>query len=127
MSDIRAFTMPKWGIEMTEGQIAEWKIAEGAAFTKGEILALIESDKITNEVEAEFDSVLRRITSKTGETYPVGALLAVFAPKSVSDADVDRFIQSFKPAGGSAADKAAPAAAPQPGKAALKRVALADD
>ncbi|MEX6723803.1 2-oxo acid dehydrogenase subunit E2 [Parapedomonas caeni] len=96
MSSIRAFTMPKWGIEMVEGVVGEWKIAEGEAFTKGQIIALIESDKITNEVEAEFDSALRRIVATEGETYPVGALLAVFAPLDVPQADIDAFVGAFR-------------------------------
>ena len=126
MSDIRAFTMPKWGIEMTEGLIAEWKIAEGAPFAKGEILALIESDKITNEVEAEFDNVLRRVTVKAGETYPVGTLLAVFAPKAVPEAEIDAFIQNFKPAGAAADKPVAQPAAPEPAKIAPPKIVIAD-
>ena len=61
MGKIRAFTMPKWGIEMTEGTLAEWKFAEGDSFTRGDLICLIETDKITNEVEAEYDATVRRI------------------------------------------------------------------
>ena len=61
MKNIKAFTMPKWGIEMQEGTISEWVVKEGQSFKKGEIIALIETDKISNEVEAEFDGVLRKI------------------------------------------------------------------
>ena len=35
MAKLRAFTMPKWGIEMTEGTVAEWMVAEGDAFHQG--------------------------------------------------------------------------------------------
>jgi pyruvate dehydrogenase E2 component (dihydrolipoamide acetyltransferase) len=54
MADIRPFCMPKWGIEMTEGTIAEWMVKEGDAFTRGQTLCLIETAKITNEVDAEY-------------------------------------------------------------------------
>ena len=117
MSKLRAFTMPKWGIEMTEGTIAEWMVKEGEAFSKGQTLCLIETSKITNEVEAEYDGVAHRILIEGGreEAEPVGALLAVFGDAGASAADVDAFIADFRPAGeaGKAA-AAVPAATPAP-------------
>ena len=121
MPDIRPFCMPKWGIEMTEGTLAEWKLEEGAAFSRGQLLCLIETAKITNEVEAEWDGVLARVLVPAGgDAQPVGALLAVLAQPGTSDADIDAFIAGFRPAdasvaarGGSApAPEAAPASAP---------------
>ncbi|MBA4353254.1 MAG: dehydrogenase [Novosphingobium sp.] len=121
MANIRPFCMPKWGIEMTEGTIAEWMVAEGAAFKKGQVICLIETAKITNEVEAEYDAVLKRLLTPAGdEAYPVGALLGVFADADTPDAEIDAFIEGFKPAetsvaaksGGSAPATAAAAPAP---------------
>ena len=80
MTDLRAFCMPKWGIEMTEGTLAEWMVSEGDAFKKGDLLCLIETDKITNEVEAEKDGVVERIVVKAGgDAEAVGSLLAGFS------------------------------------------------
>ena len=74
MSQLRPFCMPKWGIEMTEGTIAEWMIKDGDSVSKGDVLCLIETSKITNEVEAERDGVVLRIVEPSSETaLPVGA------------------------------------------------------
>jgi pyruvate dehydrogenase E2 component (dihydrolipoamide acetyltransferase) len=113
MANIRAFTMPKWGIEMTEGTLAEWMIKEGEPFTRGQTLCLIETDKITNEVEAEFASILRKlIVPGGGDAQPVGALLAVFADADVSDEDVEAFAANFKAADTSVAARKSEAPAP---------------
>jgi len=115
MSNIRAFCMPKWGIEMTEGTLAEWMVGEGEAFRKGQVLCLIETAKITNEVEAEYDAVARRVLiGAGGDAQPVGALLAVFADADASDAEIDAFIAQFKPADTAVAAKSGAGAAPAP-------------
>src|SRR5688572_17398891 len=113
MAQIRAFTMPKWGIEMSEGTIAEWMVAEGDAFTRGQTLCLIETDKITNEVEAEYDAVVRRLLVTAGsDPQPVGALIAVFGDAAADEAAIDAFIAGFRRPG--AAVEAQSAAAPPP-------------
>ena len=93
-----AFTMPKWGIEMAEGTIGEWMVEEGASVSKGETVAAIETDKISNEVDAEWNASLLRRLAGPGETLPVGALMAVFGPADTPGAVVDAFIADFKPA-----------------------------
>lgn len=108
MSKINPFCMPKWGIEMTEGTIAEWMVKEGDAFARGQTLALIETAKITNEVQAEYDAVVRRILVPAGgEAEAVGELLAVFADASVSDAEIDDFVATYQVAGEASARKSA--------------------
>jgi pyruvate dehydrogenase E2 component (dihydrolipoamide acetyltransferase) len=108
--------MPKWGIEMTEGTITEWALAEGAAFARGTTICVIESDKVTTEVEGEFDSVLKRIVVGAGETARVGALIGVFADADVSAEEIEAFVQRFEPADTSvAADAVANPGAPPSG------------
>ncbi len=117
MSRLTAFTMPKWGIEMTEGLVAEWMVAEGQSYTRGEALTLVETDKITNEIEAEADGVMCRIVAQSGETLPVGALLAVTGDAAASADEVDAFISTFVPAGAAgeaAAQQPVASAAPAP-------------
>jgi len=118
MAKLKAFTMPKWGIEMAEGTIAEWSAAENIPFARGETIALIETDKISNEVEAEADGRFVRVLAKVGETYPVGALLAVLSDGGEASAeDIDAVIANFRQAdtsftGEPAAAEPAPAPAP---------------
>ena len=99
MSTLRAFTMPKWGIEMLEGTVAEWNIQEGDRVTKGQVVAQIETDKIVNEIQSEFDTIFVRLVAKAGEVYPVGALLGVMAPEAVPAAAIDAFVRAFGSSG----------------------------
>lgn len=113
MTKLHTFTMPKWGIEMTEGTIAEWMVSEGEAFAKGQVLCLIETSKITNEVEAEYDAVVHRILVPAGgDAAPVGTLLAVFGAAGASTAEIDAFIADFRPSGEAGQAAAVTAAVP---------------
>ncbi|MEC3910963.1 E3 binding domain-containing protein [Sphingobium sp. CR2-8] len=116
MANLRAFAMPKWGIEMTEGVVAEWMVAEGQPFKKGDTLALIETDKITNEVEAEADGMFPRLLAEKGGTYQVGDLIAVLtgADEQPSAQEVEAFVAGFQPADAKPASKAAAPSSPPP-------------
>ncbi|MCF7936402.1 MAG: 2-oxo acid dehydrogenase subunit E2 [Synergistales bacterium] len=72
-------TMPKLGLTMNEGTVTAWRVAEGAAVEKGEIVADIATDKLTYELEAPAEGELARILAAEGDTVPVGAKLAVVA------------------------------------------------
>jgi len=115
MANIKPFCMPKWGIEMTEGTLATWMVGEGEAFKKGQTLCLIETAKITNEVDAEYDAVIKRVLVPAGgDAQAVGVLLAVFADADTSDAEVDDFIANFKAADTSVAAKKSSSAPASP-------------
>lgn len=100
MSEIKTLEIPKWGLSMEEGTIAQWLIKEGDSFNKGDEICEIETTKIVNVLEAPFAGTLRKILAKDGETLPVGGLIAVCAESEVSDAEIETFIASL---GGSAA------------------------
>ena len=96
MSVITPVRMPKWGLSMQEGTIVDWCKAEGATLAEGEELVDIETTKITNVCESPVAGVLRRIVAQPGDTLPVGALLAVVANLTASDAEVEAFIAEFQ-------------------------------
>ncbi|MCL7466109.1 2-oxo acid dehydrogenase subunit E2 [Phaeovulum sp. NW3] len=97
MSRIIAITLPKWGLEMSEGTVTSWHVAEGQSAEKGDDLVDIETDKIVNSVELDQSGTMRRILVPEGEVAPVGALIAVMADPSVDDGAIDAFIAEFKP------------------------------
>lgn len=112
-------TMPKWGIEMTEGTIAGWSAREGQRIERGDPLLDVETEKIVNSVESPAGGTLRRIVAQKGETRPVGSLIAVLAESDVLDAEIDAFIREFRGATVSfEPDAAAGPAAPEAGSAA---------
>ena len=77
---ITPVVMPKWGLEMREGTVQEWLVAEGARIEVGQSLVDVDTDKISNAVEATDAGLLRRIVAQPGELLPVRALLVGVAP-----------------------------------------------
>ncbi|MFO1327646.1 MAG: acetoin dehydrogenase dihydrolipoyllysine-residue acetyltransferase subunit [Rubrivivax sp.] len=92
---ITPIVMPKWGLEMREGTIAAWLVDEGTRIRVGQPILDVETDKISNAVEAPDPGLLRRRVAREGETLPVKALLGVLAEAEVSDADIDAFIAAY--------------------------------
>lgn len=68
--------MPQLGLTMEEGTVARWVKQEGDAVKAGEVILEITTDKLTSEVESEFDGVLLKIVAEEGEDVPVKGLLA---------------------------------------------------
>lgn len=98
MSDkIHALTMPKYGLTMKEGKVAKWSASVGDSLTKGDEVADIETDKITNALEAPVAGQLRRLVAEEGITLPVGALIGVIAEGDVPDDKIDAFVSEFEP------------------------------
>lgn len=62
--------MPKLGLTMTEGLVAKWYKKEGDPVKAGDVLFEVETDKLTNEVEADCDGVLIRVLAQEGDSVP---------------------------------------------------------
>jgi pyruvate/2-oxoglutarate dehydrogenase complex dihydrolipoamide acyltransferase (E2) component len=69
-------TVPQLGEEMRSAILIRFLIAEGAEVHRGDPLYELDTDKVTQEVEAEADGVLLRVVGEDGAEYEVGATLA---------------------------------------------------
>ena len=87
--------MPKHGFTMEEGTLLAWTVAEGASIERGHVVAEVETEKATVEVEAPATGILRRIVAGVGDTLPVGGMLGVIADAAADDADIDAFVAHF--------------------------------
>jgi pyruvate dehydrogenase E2 component (dihydrolipoamide acetyltransferase) len=96
-------TMPKLGLTMETGKIVEWKKQEGAQVQEKEIIFVVETEKITYEVESPAAGILHIIVPVESEV-PVTQLVAVIA--------ADKSEYDTIAAGGAPAAAAAPVAAP---------------
>lgn len=149
MATLAAVVMPKWGMEMTEGEIAEWHVGVGDAVKANADLVDVETAKIVNTVSASSAGNVVRLCASVGDVVPVGGLLAVIAEGAASEADIDAFIGEKQGAGtkppqsqpepqapptsatvqasrGTDSATAAPAAAP-PGEQSSKPLSAGDD
>ena len=101
--------MPKLGLTMTEGVIAEWKKKVGDSIEKGEIIYSVETDKLTNDVEADCSGVLLKILVEAGQTVPCKAVVGYVG--AAGEAVPDGPAAAEKPAAQAAEAAPAPAAA----------------
>ena len=70
-------SMPKLGFDMAEGTLIRWVVQEGEPISKGSILAEIETDKATVEVESNYDGVVAKHLVEKGAVVPVNTPIAV--------------------------------------------------
>jgi pyruvate dehydrogenase E2 component (dihydrolipoamide acetyltransferase) len=69
--------LPQLAASMADGVISRWLKSVGEPVKKGEPLFEVESDKVTTEVEAPADGILRRIQVPEGQRVDVGTVLAI--------------------------------------------------
>ena len=111
--------MPALSPTMEKGNLAKWLKKEGESVKAGDIIAEIETDKATMEVEAVDEGVLARIVVPEGTTdVPVNQLIAVLASEgedaSKVTAGAGAKAEAQKPAASQAAPHPAPSAPPSP-------------
>ncbi len=95
--------MPRLSDTMTEGVIAGWQKKVGDTVKKGEILADIETDKATMELESYKDGILLYQGAQAGEKILVNQLLCIIGQPGL---DIDAIVKSVKNASDSPAASA---------------------
>ncbi len=73
------FLMPSLGADMEVGTVLQWLVKPGDAVKRGDIVAVVDTEKATIEVEIFQTGVIQKIVVPEGEKVPVGTLLAVLA------------------------------------------------
>src|SRR3954468_1347652 len=95
--------MPALSPTMTEGNLAKWTVKEGDKIKSGQVIAEIETDKATMEVEAVDEGTMGKIAVPAGtEGVKVNQLIALL----LEEGEDKKALESYKP------KAAAPAAAP---------------
>lgn len=69
--------MPKLGFDMREGVLNNWLKEVGEEVQKGDVVAEIESDKATLELESQVSGVLLKYLAEAGDVVPIGANVAI--------------------------------------------------
>src|SRR5690606_19451195 len=102
-------TMPALSPTMEEGTLAKWHVKEGDSVSSGDVIAEIETDKATMEVEAVDEGTIGKIMVAEGtEGVKVNAVIAVILEEGESAGDVQAAPEAPRP------KKAAEAPSPQP-------------
>ncbi len=74
MAEVR---LPQWGMGMKNGTIVEWVKVVGDRVEEGDLLAIVETEKIETELSSPASGTLTAIHVPEEETVPVGTVLAI--------------------------------------------------
>jgi pyruvate dehydrogenase E2 component (dihydrolipoamide acetyltransferase) len=119
--------MPALSPTMTEGTLTKWLVSEGDDVNSGDVIAEIETDKATMEVEAvEEGKVGKLLVGEGTEGVKVNELIALLLEDGEDASALDGIAASTTAPSASAAAPAAPAAAPTPAAPAPAAPAAAD-
>ena len=84
-------TMPQQSDTMTEGTLVAWNVKEGDKYAEGDVIAEIETDKATMEMEGPDEpGTIAAILVEEGQQVPVGTVLAVLAAEGEDPAEVKK-------------------------------------
>src|SRR5579875_2991046 len=93
-SSMPEVTMPRLSDTMQEGTIARWLKKPGDRVERGDVLAEIETDKATMELQAYESGVLEKILIQEGESAPIGQVIALIGSgAAVADQEEARAVR----------------------------------
>ena len=72
--------MPSLGADMDVGTMLEWFVKPGDAVKRGDIIAVVDTEKAAIEIEVFESGVIEQLVVQVGETVPVGTVLAIMSP-----------------------------------------------
>jgi pyruvate/2-oxoglutarate dehydrogenase complex dihydrolipoamide acyltransferase (E2) component len=78
--------MPQAGQDLEVGLVKQWLKKEGDAVRRGEPIVQVETEKISLDVEAPTDGILRRIIVPDGEETPIFSVIGIIGS---ADEDID--------------------------------------
>ncbi len=112
--------MPSLGADMDAGRLLEWYVKPGDTVKRGDIVALVDTDKAAIEVEIFEDGVVGELLVPPGEKVPVGTPLATIlaegeAPVAPTTAEAPAAVPAATPLAAAAAPAVASAAGTAPG------------
>ncbi len=90
--------MPKLSDTMEEGVIAAWNVEEGDTVESGDVIAEVETDKATMEVEVFDAGTILKILANEGDAVPLGGLIAVIGEEGE---DISNILEEAQSSGGS--------------------------
>lgn len=102
---------------MEEGVLVQWNAKEGATIAAGDVIAEVETDKATMDMESFFDGVVLKVLVKEGDAIPIGAALAVIGEEGEDISDLLAEIEAKANGGGADAPAAEAPAADAPSSA----------
>jgi pyruvate dehydrogenase E2 component (dihydrolipoamide acetyltransferase) len=94
--------MPKMSDTMEEGVISSWLVKEGDEVSSGDVLAEVETDKATMELESYEDGVILHIGVKEGDAVPIEGVIAIIGEKGE---DIDGLLKEIENGGSSSSSE----------------------
>jgi pyruvate dehydrogenase E2 component (dihydrolipoamide acetyltransferase) len=119
---MNSIVMPKLGLTMTEGILASWSVAPGDEVRAGDVMFVVETDKIATEITARAAGRIDAIKVAEGETVPVGAVVATWTGPSDDQPDDDTSTEDVADTTGKEVDPAAARPTPQPAPTSASRI-----